>query len=111
MLACLDECGLDSAAQRVRTQWRQFLEEAGIQAEPEYQRCVPDALLLRIAADAKAGVAGLGCRVVSADTADDVHRILNAAWDQFWLAPESYSEWEPTAMADLRRASPAKGLS
>ncbi len=111
MLACLDECGLDSAAERVRVQWRQFLTEAGIQAEPEYQRCVPDTLLSGIAADAKIGVAGLGCRVVTTDTADDVHRILNAAWDQFWLTPASYVEWERTAMADLRRATPAAGLS
>ena len=101
MLGCLEQCGSHAAAERVRKCWNDFLLETGFNPEPEYQRCVPDTLLSAVAADARTGVEGLGCRLATADTADEVHQLLNTAWDQFWMAPESYVEWERKAMQKL----------
>ena len=101
MLVCLDLCGFDNAAGRLRQCWSQFLAEAGLRPEPEYQRCVPDTLLGQIAGEAKAGVEGIGCRLASPETDDEIHELLNSAWDRFWTAPESYVEWERRAMQAL----------
>ncbi len=102
MLGCLEQCGSGDSAKQIRTHWCDFVREVGLKAQPEYYRCVPDDLLSAIALDAKAGVEGLGCRVAGPDTLDEIHHILNSAWKQFWLAPNSYVEWERSAIDRLR---------
>lgn len=105
MLACLEQCGMGPAAGRVRTQWNGFRSETELEAEPEYQRCLPDNLLTAIATEAKAGIEGLGCSLADSNQNQEVSQLLNAAWEQFWTAPESYVDWERTEIEKLRQQS------
>ncbi len=102
MLSCLEQCGEGSAAGRVRKQWNGFKSEIELEPEPEYPRCLPDALLSTIATEAKIGVEGLGCRLADSKGNQPVSQLLNSAWEQFWAAPESYVDWERTEIEKLR---------
>jgi hypothetical protein len=101
MLFGLEAAGFTAEAAEIGSKWEKLLHYHDIKPEPEYHRCYPDDVLRQVAAHALRGVRGIGCRIASSSTSDQVHGILNQAWKELWNAPESYTEWEKLTVAAL----------
>jgi hypothetical protein len=101
VLKGLARCGFTTEIARIQDRWRDFIAIAESRAEPEYTRCFPDQLLDEICSAAWEGVEALGCRVASPTTNDEVYRLLNRAWEEFWRAPSGYGKWEQGAVDAL----------
>jgi hypothetical protein len=101
LLFGLEATGFTAEAAAVGARWQELLSHHDTEPEPEYYRCYPDELLRKVAAHALSGVRAIGCRLASPASADPIHAALNRAWDEFWKAPESYPEWEKTAVNAL----------
>ncbi len=94
MIVALKNAGFASAADNIAKRWSDLVGLSGYILEPEYHQCFPDSVLESISRHALSGVSNIGCRIASPSTADQVHSALNSAWEQFWLRPTEYVEWE-----------------
>lgn len=101
MLLALDEAGYTAAATEIRSKWEECVTHFGFTAEPEYQRCYPDALLRSLVREAELGIEQMSCRVATPACADLVHQALNGAWAEFWKSPAGYASWEVGAVQGL----------
>lgn len=103
MLMGLKRVGFDAEVHDLTRQWEELDHITGFAAEPEYRRCFPDGLLSVVAEKAHDGVTAIRCRVVSPDTKDPVHYVLNQAWKEFWNDPMGYAAWEKEAVESLNK--------
>jgi hypothetical protein len=101
LLFGLERSGFVAEAAAIRQKWQELLRYHEIAPEPEYYRCYPDDLLQMIAAHALRGTAAIGSRLAATTTSDPVHTVLNQAWTQFWNHPDTYTDWEKNAVANL----------
>jgi len=101
MLRALSASGFSAEALTIDGRWLNLLTQAGAKPEPEYHRCYPDDLLIRIAEHARAGVEAIGCRLATPTTSDPIHSALNAAWEEFWRSPEEFVDWERKIVEQL----------
>ena len=101
VLKGLARCGFTSEVSRIQDRWQDFVALVGSQPEPEYRRCFPDQLLEGICRAAWDGAVGLGCRIVSPSTNDEIFILLNQAWEEFWRDPAGYGAWEQDAVVAL----------
>lgn len=96
--------GFSREAGEIRRQWEQLIAANGSRKDPDYVACYPDSLLAVVAREALQGVEGMGCVVVRPGNEGKVSSVLNQAWDEFWLNPMAYSEWEHEAQRRLRES-------
>lgn len=68
----------------------------------EYQQCYPETLLTKVVSAAQEGIEGIGVKVAKPDSLLPVVGLLNAAWQEFWRAPEGYQAWEAARLDTLR---------
>jgi len=102
ILIGLDLVGLTDSAKGIQQRWEALLGAIRIKPTPTYRKACPQRLLQQAAIHALEGAKKIGCRVVDAKTADNVHGLLNAAWDQFWSNPTDYHAWERDVMTRLK---------
>ncbi|MBA4191806.1 MAG: hypothetical protein C0467_27825 [Planctomycetaceae bacterium] len=101
MLNVLTRMGFAAEVARIEERWQSFTALVGGQPEPEYRRCFPQTLLAEVCRAAQDGVAGMGCRIASPSSREEVHTTLNQAWEEFWRDPAGYGAWEERAVAKL----------
>ena len=105
VLMMLTRTGFEAEAKRVEKAWRDFVEVMGYAPAPEYQQCYPETLLSEIVATAQEGIEGTCVRTAKPSALKPTVDILNAAWQEFWRAPEAYQAWETAQLATLRAAT------
>lgn len=101
ILHSLSLSGFEEPVGRIRARWEAFLSQSQVRPEPEYHRCYPDDVLKKIAKRAFESVPSMNVRMAKIDTQDPIHRLLNDAWDTFWISPDAYVEWEKHAVRTL----------
>jgi hypothetical protein len=101
MLEALVLAGFREDAAQISARWRQALELTAEPAPADYHFCYPHWLIKFIVDQARAGTLAMDCRPVSPNTSEPIQRLLNAAWNSFWKAPQSYQAWEANAVAHL----------
>lgn len=67
-----------------------------------YRKACPRTLIEQAAIHALEGTKKIGCRIVTENTSNGVHDLLNMAWDKFWATPANYHEWERDIMTQLK---------
>ena len=105
VLRALASIGFHEEAGQIQGRWQQFLTAAGFRAEPEYHRCFPTALLVKVCQAAVQGITAGNYRIAGFQTNDAIFVLLNNAWREFWRAPDSYDAWEVRAIESLRQAA------
>jgi hypothetical protein len=102
LLKALELSGFCDEAEVIFARWKQAVSLAGAFAPPDYAFCYPGDLIGMTVEKARQGVAEMQCRLAAPDTEDDVRKLLNGAWTQFWKDPVNYQQWETAAVARLR---------
>jgi hypothetical protein len=101
ILEALRRSGFEREATQVSERWQEALHLTTNTPPPDYAHCYPDALIGFVVEKAAEGVADIECRLVSPETNDPVHLMLNQAWRNFWSDPVSYHRWEAEAVKEL----------
>jgi hypothetical protein len=101
VLNVLTTMGFTAEVARIEERWQSFTALVGGRPEPEYRRCFPQTLLAEVCRAAQDGVAGMGCRIASPSSREEVYTTLNQAWEAFWRDPAGYGAWEERAVAKL----------
>jgi hypothetical protein len=94
MLHALNLLGFEEKASEIELTWNEFLSQIEAQPEPEYYRCYPADLIKIIAERALDASKEINSRIVTPNTSDPFHNLLNRAWDRFWQDPLTYADWE-----------------
>ena len=105
ILIGLDLVGLRDQANGIQQRWDALISATGVKRDPTYRKACPQHLLQQAAIYALEGTKKIGCRVIDAKTADNVHCLLNAAWRQFWSNSTNYHAWERDVMTKLKQAA------
>ena len=94
MLDALSALGEKETAARIENKWTGLLT-AAVQKEPgDFHRYYPRQILSKCVDEAFEGFKAMQCKPWPGSNDDVVRKTLNAAWEQFWAAPNSYSAWE-----------------
>jgi len=101
MLFALDKIGFSGVADRIEEKWKEFIKSCSTAKEIEYEQCYPRKFLGKIEDLAYEAVSKMNVRIVTPDTTDFVHSVLNGAWEKFWENQDSYVEWEREAVERL----------
>lgn len=94
MLYGLELIGFSDASSRISTAWTAVHASLRSEPEPEYTWCFPRDLLRQIATDALAGTRELGAKILEKSDTTSIAARLNAAWERFWSAPDTFPSWE-----------------
>ena len=93
-------------ATRVQDLWEGYLTISRDQKPVDYDVCYPQLLLDSLAKRIISGCQSIGVRSFN-DLADpppgDIPALLVEAWKRFLAAPQSYGDWEKTALEKLWR--------
>lgn len=107
MLDGLCLVGFAQSAGEIERRWNELVLAGGAAPEPEYHRCFPRRILKNLGEKARDGLTAIGCRLVTPQTDDAVHSILNEAWEAFWSNPGTYAEDERALAARLQQCCSA----
>ncbi len=102
ILAGLDLLNLQDQAKPIQQKWESLCAATGVKPNPTYRKACPKHILQQAAIHALEGTRKIGCRTVAPRTADQVHTLLNSAWDKLWASPDEYHQWERDIMAQLK---------
>jgi len=94
LLEALELNGWGAQTSAIRGRWERMMAVAGYQSTPEYVRCFPPSLLDSIARGTVAAVERVGCTACQPQNVAGIPGVLLAAWDEFWRAPSTYSQWQ-----------------
>lgn len=103
ILEALRRTGFVTEARQIAIRWKQFLDVAEYEPTAEYGRCYNTDLLNQLVEISYQSIEQMGCRIVNPSTSDPVYTLLNTAWNQFWNSPNSYPQWEASAVQQLRQ--------
>ena len=103
-LLILAMTGFEAERALIETAWQDFIRVMGYRPAAEYQQAYPDVLLSEIVTATKQGVEGTGVVKAKPGPQTRIVGILNAAWREFWRAPQNYQVWE-TAQFDALHTS------
>lgn len=101
LLCGLNQLGYNAEAGEIEARWQELIALTGAKPDPDYVRCFPKALLLKISILALEGVRGMNCRLATPGADDEVHSLLNQAWQTFWSDPHHFAAWEKQAVQRL----------
>jgi hypothetical protein len=101
VLALLRINGWGPEADAVESKWRSLLSLGGYLASPEYGRCFPSALLLKIASVSEQALTQMGCPASMRTSQAEIGGILNTAWTEFWRNPAAYAAWQSASAKAL----------
>jgi hypothetical protein len=100
----LEEIGFAAEAAQIKAKWNEFIEIVGQKSHTDYNIAFPEKLLKKAAEFAYIGVQQIDCQIATKQTADKVSRLLNDAWQQFWVDPQTFYEWERQALTTFKQS-------
>jgi len=103
-LIALEVNGFKEDANEIRLKWEEFMQIIGQKRADEYTIAFPEKILRGAAEFCLTGLKQIDCQLATNDTTDKVNRLLNDSWKQFWEDPQSFYEWERTAVAEFKGA-------
>lgn len=106
LLGAMKRMGLHQESVDIQNAWSCFTASLGAEPEPEYFWCYPDELLKKISTYAVSGATKIGVHVFSPSETGTVTSVLNEAWAEFWMHPDSYVQWERRAVENLLEPKP-----
>jgi hypothetical protein len=89
------------AAATIEDKWHELLFYSGQKEPAEFHRFYPRAIIRLFAEEAYKGFTTMGCKPWTAQNSGRVRETLNAGWQQFWIDPKNYTDWETKAVAAL----------
>lgn len=102
MLLGLEKVGFAQETTDLKKRWQQYLKVSEAKRDSNYKRCFPEHLLKRIVDLAYEGTVDTRCRIVTPNVNDPIHMAFNEAWQQFWLHPHTYIQWEKRKINELK---------
>lgn len=102
MLYGLGILGYSDEGAKIRARWERLTSILPSPHRPEYIRCFPDHILLRIAQEAFDGYRAMNCAAATEDRPSVVRSRFTEAWSRFWLEPQRYACWESSAITELK---------
>ena len=106
MLTGLRLTGFQDQAAAIEAKWSEFLIIVGDKTHPDYCFCYPKAALDSIAQKVLAATQEIDC-VIAASKNDKpikpIYRLLNQAWQQFWMNPQAFAKWERDVMIQVQQ--------
>ena len=102
MLYGLGILGYPEEATKIRLHWDSLTSILPSPHQPEYCRCFPDHLLLKIAQEAFDGYRAMGCAYASEERPSILRSKFTEAWNRFWMEPKTYAFWESSAVRALK---------
>jgi len=106
LVVALNKLGFGDEASLVLSKWNEIPLVVNTQPVAEYQYAYPDDLINRIADLLLTGLRDNGFVVVSPEKlrreANSIVNLLNKAWTLFWDNPETFIEWEESAVQKLK---------
>lgn len=109
LLAGLRLIGYTDEAERIAKTWKAVIQTSSYKPPSDFKTCYPNGVLDTVAKDALKGVKAIGCRIAYPECDDEIHTLLNTAWERFWEDPRTYAEWEEEKTKELGEAMQAKG--
>ena len=102
MLTMLKSMGFQADVKSIEAAWEDFVQVMSYTPAPEYQQCYPENLISEIVSTLQEGIKGSGVATAKPDAMTRIVCLLNAAWKEFWSAPEDYPAWEAKQFDILR---------
>ena len=102
MLYGLSILGYSDEIAKIRAYWESLTSIVPSPHRPEYIRCFPDHILLKIAQEAFDGYRAMGCECATENRPSALRGRFTEAWNRFWMEPQSYAAWESSAVGGLR---------
>ena len=85
----------------IEDKWRELLLCSGQKEPAEFHRFYHRPLIALFAEEAFKGFTTMGCKPWIGRNSGRVRETLNEGWQQFWLNPKNYADWESKAVAAL----------
>lgn len=102
VLATLDRLGFLDEREQVARRWAKIVGIAEPSIPPEYGRCYPQELLEVCVDNTLEAARTAGCKLVGKTMSGEIRRLLNEAWQELWIRPSGYLDWEQRNVATLR---------
>jgi len=107
LLIGLRKLGFGGEADKIENQWNKMPFISHIEPVNEYQYAYPEELLSDLAKIILKGMSDSGFSIISPNTlstlkSNSVIKLLNEAWDQFWVNPVAFRQWEETSIKRLK---------
>ncbi|HWY36559.1 MAG TPA: hypothetical protein VNX68_18090, partial [Nitrosopumilaceae archaeon] len=97
----LEMIGFSGSKKEIEAKWEEFKGITGQKKDPEFTIAVPDKLLKLAAEYCLVGTREIKCEIAKADSTKKVYQLLNSSWQQFWLDPGNFHEFEKKALAEF----------
>ena len=103
LLIGLRQIGYGEEAEAIAKVWRAVIGSSSYKPPSDFRTCYPLDVLDEIARQSLEGVTGIGCRIAHTECVDEIHTVLNEAWQRFWDNPRGYAAWEEMRTKELGR--------
>ena len=104
LLIGLRKIGYADEAERIAEVWKSVIGSSSYKPPSDFRTCYPQDVLGEIANQGLEGVREIGCRIAHAECNDEIHTLLNEAWERFWDNPREYAAWEDQKTRELDQA-------
>ena len=102
MLYGLGILGYSDEITKIRAYWETLTSILPSPYRPEYIRCFPDHILMKIAHEAFDGYRAMGCECAMENRSSALRDRFTEAWSRFWMEPQHYANWESSAIGALK---------
>jgi hypothetical protein len=96
--------GFDAERSEINQRWNHLINTLGAKRPSLYQRACPQHILEIAATHALEGVKKVGCKIAATDIQGEINILLNAAWKEFWNAPNQYLAWEKNQLRQAKKS-------
>ncbi len=104
LLIGLREISYDDEARAIAEVWQSMIGSSSYKPPSDFRTCYPQDVLEKIAKQGLEGVKEIGCRIAHAECNDEIHTLLNEAWQRFWDNPREYAASEDQKTKELGAA-------
>ncbi len=104
LLIGLREIDYDEEAEAIARVWQSVIGSSSYKPPSDFRTCYPQDMLEKIAKQGLEGVKAIGCRIAHAKCDDEIHTLLNEAWQRFWDNPSEYAAWEDQRTRKLSKS-------
>ena len=101
LLIGLRKIGYDDEAEKIAEVWQSVIGSSSYKPPSDFRTCYPQDVLKKIAKQGLKGVKAIRCRIAHAGCDDEIHTLLNEAWQRFWDNPREYAAWEDQKTKEL----------
>ena len=104
LLIGLREIDYDEEAEEIARVWQSVIGSSSYKPPSDFRTCYPQDVLEKIAKQCLEGVKAIGCRIAHTECGDEIHTLLNEAWQRFWDNPSEYATWEDQRTRKLSKS-------